>query len=152
MKKGWIDMTHKFCMQCIGQGFCPKISVRFVSEQQVKDSDYIRDLKAFARRLEISDCAWHEYLTDLYKDYPGWVIGPSGREVFLNMEEFERQGIREWFRDFLRPCPDTVQPRVRREAVERVRILATILSAHCPVQSALWGVRPANDNRPPNQS
>lgn len=145
-------MSFQLCPDCVGNGYCSKQNVPLVGDHQIGNPDYLRDLKAFVKSLDVSDCRWHEHLSNLYRDFPGWVIGPGGREVFLNMEEFERQGIREWFRDFLRPCPDTVQPRVRREAVERVRILATILSAHFPVQSALWGVRPANDNRPPNQS
>ena len=68
-------------------------------------------------------------------------------EIYLNMQEFERLHIREWFRDFCcTPCSPDVEPRVRGEAKERVRILATILKAHNPDEALIWGVRAANDN------
>lgn len=140
------------CLECQLFGYCRNRQTKLVATAQVADSEYIRDLKSFARSLGVSDADWQEYISDLYRDMPGWIVGLNGSEVFLNMEEFERPSIREWFRDFLRPCPLTAQPRVRREATERVRILATILSAHYPVQAALWGVRPANDNRAPKSN
>jgi len=142
-------MRFQLCTACMTSGFCPKKSVAVVGDDELNDPDYLRDFKEFVRFLDVSDCRWHEYLTDLYKDYPGWIVGPDGKEVFLDMDEFERPNIREWFRDFCTPLRDGAKPRVREEARERVRIFATVLSAHYPFDAMLWGIRVANDNSAP---
>ncbi|WP_282091456.1 hypothetical protein [Epibacterium ulvae] len=138
-------MQYTLCPSCMKNGFCRRKAASLVSDDQLNNSEYLRDLKAFARRVNLPDCQWHEFLVDLYRDFPGWVSDGED-EVFLDMEEFERPYIREWFRDFLRPLPDDVQPRVRAEAKERVRIMATLLTAHYPATTMLWGVRAANQN------
>lgn len=142
-------MNYQLCPACMSVGYCPKKSVAVVSDDQLSDPDYLRDFKEFVRFLDISDCRWLEHLSNLYRDFPGWIVGPEGEEVFLDMEEFERPNIREWFRDFSTPMRDGARPRVREEARERVRILATVLSARYPFDAMLWGVRVANDNRAP---
>nr|WP_281721263.1 hypothetical protein [Nitrosomonas nitrosa] len=120
-----------------------------MSDKNIENPEYVRDLRCFAYGLRISSHDWLEFLTDLYRDYPGRIIDARGAEVFLNMEEFETAGIREWFRDFCCTlCPPDVTPRVRPEAWERVRALATILRAHFPEAAMVWGVRAANDNEP----
>jgi len=137
------------CARCYTQGYCRRLYARVVCETQLHDPNYLLDLKAFCRWLNVNDEEWLEFLTGLYRDYPGWISDGAGREVFLDMQEFERPYIREWFRDFCcKPCPPGVQPRVRSEAVERVRILATILTACFPEKAAFWGLRGDNDNNP----
>lgn len=139
------------CFECQLLGYCRNRQIKLVPTARLEDAEYIRDLKSFTCSLGVSDADWQEHINDLYRDMSGWIIGHNGTEVFLNMEEFERPSIREWFRDFAQPCPPHVMPRVRCEAKERVRILATVLSAHFPVQSVLWGIRPANDNHAPRR-
>ncbi len=145
-------MPFNICPNCIVRGYCSNRHVLLVTDDLLDSPEYIRDLKAFCHGLGVSDCAWQDYLCDLYRDFPGWIVAPEDIEVFLNMEEFERPSIREWFRDFAQVCPPDVTPRVRREARERVRIMATILSAYSPVNAGLWGIQPANDNKPPESA
>lgn len=142
-------MPYQLCTFCLTGGYCRRLHTQIVSDVDLANPDFIRDLRAFAFRLGINDEDWQEYLTNLYRDYPGWIADANDHETFLDMEEFERPFIREWFRGFCcTPCPPDVQPRVRPEARERVRILATILKAHDPVPAMMWGVSPANDNDP----
>lgn len=142
-------MNYQLCPACMSRGFCRNKSVTVVGDDQLSDPDYLRDFKEFVRYLGVSDCRWHEHLSNLYRDYSGRVVGPDGKEVFLDMEEFERPNIREWFRDFLKPLKEGARPRVREEARERVRIFTTVVSAHYPFDAMLWGVRVANDNCTP---
>ena len=144
-------MNYQLCPVCMSLGYCPKKSVDVVVDEQLRNPDYLRDFKAFARSLGISDSCWHEHLSNLYRDFTGWVVGPDGKEVFLDMEEFERPNIREWFRDFLSSLEEGARPRVRKEARERVRIFATVVSAHYPMDAMMWGIRVANDNCPPTR-
>ena len=107
------------CPLCRLDGYCRNLSVELVKDRDLDNSEYIRDLRAFAFGLSINDKDWHERLSNFYRDYQGWVVGAEKREVFMDMEEFEREHIREWFRDFCcTPCPSNVVPRVRPEARE----------------------------------
>lgn len=135
------------CPNCLFREFCCSIRTELVDDASLDDAEFIRDLRAFTSSLNVNDEDWHEYLADCYRDYRGWIADQDGNEVFLDTDEFERPSIREWFRDFCCvPCPDHITPRVRQEARERVRVLATIMKARFPAEAIMWGVRAANDN------
>lgn len=140
---------------CLIHGFCRNTRTPLVTDDELDDSEFIRDLRATTFDEGVSDSEWHEHVTALYRDMRGWVENTESdgdKEVFLDMEEFEIPSIREWFRDFCcTPCPPEVTPRVRPEARERVRVLATILRATYPVRASLWGVRAANLPHPPQR-
>ncbi len=139
----------KLCLNCLMRGYCRRLFIAVTTDDELDNSDYIRDLRGFAHSLNFNDEDWHEFLTELYRDFPGWIMDEDGAEVFLNMEEFERPSIREWFRDFCcKEVPGHVIPHVRIEARERARILATILRASFPIETRLWGLRADNDNNP----
>lgn len=137
------------CAYCRSVSFCQSLSVGLVSDIELANPDFIRDVRAFCLQLNISSYHWHDHLIDLYRDYRGHVLDESGAEIILNTCVFETPSIRDWFRDFCcTACPDHITPYVRGEAKVRVRVLATILRAVYPAQALLWGVRPANDNVP----
>lgn len=137
------------CLNCLSRGYCRRLRVEIVGDEDLANPEYIRDLRAFALGLGVNDEDWREFVSDLYRDYRGWIARANGTEIFLDMDEFERPSIREWFRDFCcTPCPAHVTPRVKPEAWERVRVLATILSATYPHDARFWGLRGDNDNTP----
>lgn len=137
------------CVQCLPLGYCRRLKARMVSDAELGDPEFIRDLRHHAYGLGFTRDAWVNKLADLYRDYPGTIVDAAGMEALLDMEVFECPGIRDWLRDFAcTPCPADVTPRVRREAWERVRVMATIMRAVWPERAALWGVRPANDHTP----
>lgn len=137
------------CPQCYCCGYCRKSVVQIVSDKQIANPEYIRDLRAFTAKLDIEADRWRCYLVDCYRDFSGWIAGEGGAEVFLDTSELERPHIREWCRDWLcKPCSPDVTPRVRAEARERIRVVATILTATYPAKAQFWGMRGANDNRP----
>lgn len=135
------------CPYCLARGYCRRLQTQIVSDDDIDNSEFIRDVREFAHKLDINDEEWREFLSNLYRDYRGRVADADGNEIFLDMEEFERPSIREWFRDFCCRLP-VRHPHVRPEARERVRVLATILKAYNPLAASYWGVRPANDNEP----
>ena len=135
------------CPACLLSGYCRRFNVRIVSDMELDNPEFIRDVRRAALEQGKTCDEWLEHMTNLYRDYPGRIVDSGGAEVWLDMSDFERSKIRYWFRDFCcTPCPTDVSPRVRREARERVRVLATILRAADPVAAQLWGVRAANDN------
>ena len=76
----------------------------------------------------------------------GDVVDEDGREVPLDLEELEVPNLRFWMRDYAcAPCRPGLRPRLRREARERMRVIATILRALDPLGATLWGVAVAND-------
>lgn len=142
-----------FCVPCRLLGYCQRIKTPHVTDDELANPEFVRDLRATAYDEGVSDSEWHDHVTDLYRDMRGWVVDEESaheNEVLLDMRNFDIPSIREWFRDWCcEPCPPEVTPRVRPEAKERVRVLATILRGTYPVRASLWGVRPANNNRPP---
>ncbi|MEL7521588.1 MAG: hypothetical protein AAGJ80_08225 [Cyanobacteria bacterium J06553_1] len=136
-----------FCGCCDVLDYCRNIKSQLVNDSELSDPEFIRDVRNFAYDLNISSYRWREYLSNLYRDYKGWIEGPDGREVFLNMRVFEFEHARLWFRQFCcTPTRDHIKPYVRREARPRAKIVATILRASFPDAAAMWGKRAANDN------
>lgn len=136
------------CARCFTEGHCRYLTVSLVTDDQLDDGEFIRDVRAHAHAMRITRDHWLSFLTDAYRDYPGQVFDAEGEPVFLDMSVFEVEGIAYWFRDFANtPCPPNVLPYVRVEARERVRVFATILKLLDPVPARLWGVRAANDSR-----
>lgn len=143
-------MKYSLCVHCLTLGYCKNSTRQLVRDAQLENPEYLRDLRNFAASLEISADHFLDYLLNLYRDYRGRIVS-NGNEVFLNTEEFETDSIREWFRDWAcTPVPDGVRPRLREESRERIRLLGTILSTKFAFEAELWGVRAANDNRPPS--
>ncbi len=137
------------CTDCISLGFCHRIQARLVTDRELTPA-FIRDLRDFTAALPVNFRQFRDYLYNEYRDFPGRVIGAGGKETFLDMEVFEVPNIEYWFRDFAcSPCPAHVTPHVRKEARERVRVMATILRARNPKAAMLWGrMDAANDNDP----
>ena len=136
-----------FCGCCDVLDYCRNIKSQLVSDSELSDPEFIRDVRNFAHSLNISSYHWREYLNNLYRDYKGWIEGPDGSEIFLNMRVFEFEHARLWFRQFCcTPTRDHIKPYVRREARGRAKIVATILRASFPDAAMMWGKRAANDN------
>ena len=132
--------------------YCPRSRVELVPNAKLESREYLRDLRRFTSDLDISPDHWVDYLVDTYRDYEG-VITSRGSETYLDTEAFEIDSIREWFRDWAcKPVPPETEPRLREESRERIRVLATILATRFPFEASMWGVRAANDNRPPKQT
>ncbi|KCZ89734.1 hypothetical protein [Hyphomonas jannaschiana] len=137
------------CVQCLSKGFCEQIQTRIVSDEELSNPDFVRDVRNFSAGLAVDPNSWLEALYNMYCQYPGSIVDRNGRELFLDLEHFEVPYIREWFRDWAcSPIDQNVRPRVREESRERIRVLGTVLKAKYPEHAMLWGVRPANDNAP----
>lgn len=137
------------CANCFVLGFCRKEITTLISDKRMENPDFLVDLRAFTASLNISPDHWLDYLIDLYRDYRGRIT-EKGHEVYLDTEAFDLDSIREWMRDYVcSPVPAGVRPRLREESRERIRVLATILATRFPFEASMWGIRAANENRPP---
>lgn len=132
-----------------------------ISDRELSDTAFIRSVRSHAFDLRIPNRQWPDALSNFLRDYHGDIVDALGRIVELDMSHLESPEGQEtdeapyarWYQDFCNtPCPPNVTPFVRKEAWERVRIIATLLRATYPVRAATWGNIPANDNRPPKSS
>lgn len=152
------------CLAICRVRFPPTHFVPLVSDLDIANPDFIRDLREFTARFGLKASEWRKTLVELYSRFDGLIIDATWRRIYLSFEPleateheiFEGNGalaesrIQDWFEDTLcKPCPDGVTPYVRCEARERFRVVGTILRAAYPHESMMWGVRAANDNSPP---
>lgn len=138
------------CVTCFGLGYCKKLFSHIVTDRELENPHFREDVRQFARSLNVSPTEWRDYLADLYCHYAGRIVDRNGVESFLAMEEFEVPYVREWFRDWINVEPSASgTTRLRSESRERIRVLATILRATFPEKAFTWGMRAANDNKPP---
>ncbi len=160
-----LNGKRRLCVECIGDGYCHRQSAPIVTDAELSNPEFIRDVRDFAFSLEVGPDSWLAFLAEEYREYPGRIVDGSGAEVFVELDNFEvseealfgvdsdlereKARTRSWFRDFCcTPCPPEVRPRVRIEARERARAVATILRARNPAATRMWGVRAANNNEP----
>ena len=151
------------------QGFCRRLIVRVVSDDELSNPEFVRDVRTFAAALPLCSYQWLTFLEDTYRDFLGRIVCVNGETLELDIDtaffpnldlesvsEKEmidaRERVRFWFRDFLKPIAEESAPHIKAVARERVRVVATLLRARFPKESALWGVRAANDNYPPEPS
>lgn len=138
--------------------------VCIVSDEEMSNPTWVRDVKNFGASLGISGADWTDFSLNLLARLDVEFIDSCGNIVDLDIEALlpsdkeidEDRGaafearIRNWFSEtFCDPVPDDVIPRIRIEARERFRIVATILRAQFPCAAMMWGVRAANDNLGP---
>lgn len=139
-------MNH-LCIKCQTKGLCVENAVRFVTDAELADPKFLKGVRATARALNYSPSDWLDRIYDFYRDFDGVIVDANCDEVFLDLEVFETDHIREWFRDWIcKPMADGVRPRLRGESKERIRIIATILRAQFPFDTIQWLA--ANDNFP----
>lgn len=142
-----------FCVQCHLEQYCKRLVTPVFTDDEIKRPFFLADMKTFlvvySFEHHLLPSEWHDHMVGLYRDYRGWIKGEGGQEIFLDLSVFELLHIREWFRDYIQIVPNGVETRLRGESKERVRILATIIRTHYPVEASLWGIRPANDNEFP---
>lgn len=143
--------------------FQPSVqTIQLVTDVELRDPEFIRRVRAFSSSLQISPRHWLDYLLNEFARLDCVIVDASSRPVILRTEIFEptdadidagraplvRTRILEWFETMIaKPCPPHIRPRVRRESIERFRIVATLLRALHRFEAMKWNV--ANDNFPP---
>lgn len=154
-------MKTPTCPVCQMAGQCKKRISRVVSDAELRDPQFVRAVRTAAHDQSIASRVWVDTLYDWLRDYAGCFVDTRGQLAELDMshleyadgEEKDEAPYARWYQDFCNtPCPPDVTPFVRKEAWERVRIIATLLRATYPVRASTWGKAPANDNRPPKAS
>jgi len=139
--------TIHLCGQCYLVGYCRRLTSKVVTRGELS-SAFIGDVRRFMAAMNLTRDQWLPYLDAAYRDYPGRIVDAAGIEIALDMEVFDRPSLRYWFRDLCRPIPEGVTPRLRREALGRFIVTASILRAVHPVAALLWGREIANDVAP----
>jgi len=135
------------CAACLVKGYCKELRTPIVSDEELSKPEFLLDVRRTAFAFGFNPSEWRDQLYDWYCAYAGCIVDSEGREVFLDLEVLEVPLIRGWFRDWACTLPrDGAVPRVRIEARERIRVLATILRASFPELAYTWGLCAANDN------
>lgn len=138
------------CGHCVTLGYCRYQRIKRVSNRELSTPEFVRDLRNYAAGLKISSWVWRDYLIDSYRDLRREIVHEVTRKpIFLDLDAFEEDDYRQWFRDFCSPVSDSnAHPYITVLTWERARVLATILRALDPAGTAMWGIRAANDNEP----
>jgi hypothetical protein len=133
------------CLQCRLLGYCDKKRVRLVTDDELSNPDFLKAVRATAHALQYSPSEWLDRIYNFYRDFDGVIVDAQGEEVPLDLDVFETEYIREWFRDWIyKPMAEGVRPRLRGESKERIRIIGTIVRAKFPLDTIKWLL--ANDN------
>ena len=149
------------CFECTFRGGQCVRRVQIATDRELGNHRFIRSVRATALSLSIPSRKWPDALADWLRDHRGCFIDDHGRVFELDLshleypegQEKEEAPFARWYQDFCNtPCRPGTTPFVRREAKERVHIVATLLRAKYPVRASTWGKVAANDNRSPNQS
>lgn len=140
---------------------------RLVTNREMDNSAWVYDFLTFVRvlcvRENVTPTMFISFIADQYRDLECSIVDEQGNEIFLDFSAFEVpeetllanddraeraiERLREWIEDrFYAPC--TPRPHIRKEARERVQVIATIIRAAYPYEALMWGRRPANDNTP----
>ena len=139
----------QLCKACEPFGRCARLEVPLVTNKELDDPEFIRDVRGYIADLPVSSWAMLDYLLDGYRDYQGWVYHPlTNAHLFLDIDELIECDHREWFRDLAAPIPAHVKPRLHQSTRDRFRVVATILRLMDRKGTAHWGLRAANDNDP----
>ena len=135
------------CDQLLVVGYCPICDVPMVTNKEMDDPEFIRDVRQYLAKHEVSSWSLRNHLQDSYMDAMREVYHPLTRKRFdLDMSDFDGAGYREWFRDLKRPIPPEHKPYIQARTRDRFRVMATVLRAIDPIGTAHWGLRPANDD------
>ncbi len=128
------------CLECVKNGYCVRITSHVVTVNEVLDPYFVYDVRDFCWRLGISRDAWLERLAGWLRDFDGHFVDQAGQSVEIDLEAFDTPSIRYYFRDnaCTRPNPNGY---VHPMAVDRFRVMATILKARFPVVASTWGKR-----------
>lgn len=150
-------MLH--CQKCFRVGHCLQKTVPIVNDVEIGDPEFVRVARNFLASLPVTDSEWLEHAHNLNRDLTITIIEGANWRIDLDMSPLEidyddedlieacpaEKRLRLWFRDIIKPVPADTNPRVRLEAKERFRILATLIIAHNP-QIDWPRTVPANDN------
>lgn len=113
--------------------------VQLVTDEELDNPELLRDVKAFARKLQVPRRRFIDWLADGVRDAETMLIDSTGSAVEIDLEALERDHIDLWFRDWIKRPADHIAPRVRAESRERVRAMVTILRMMFPKESSVWG-------------
>jgi len=139
----------RYCDLCNGLlviGYCPICDVPMMTNKEMDDPEVIRDVRSYLRALPVSSWSMGRYLANGYLVSLREAYHPlTLKRVHLDLNDFEENGYREWFRDLERPVAPETEPYIQEGTRDRFRTMATVLRMIDPVGTAQWGLRPAND-------
>ena len=81
-------MSHFLCLQCISLGYCQRLRSWLVTDKEIENPEFIRDIRMAANDEGISADSWLDHINRLYRDYRGWITVIGGGRIFLDMDEF----------------------------------------------------------------
>ncbi|MGO4863331.1 hypothetical protein ACTP2L_07095, partial [Campylobacter jejuni] len=80
-------------------------------------------------------------LVDGVRDCDTELVDLAGNSVTIDFEAIEGDTIELWLKDWLKRPERHAIPRLRIEARERVRVVATLLRMIFPKEASVWGRR-----------
>ena len=125
----------KYSDSYLAFGFYLQGIFELTSERELRDPEFIREMRSYAASLDVPYERMRDYITTWYARAPIIFRDDQFNEVFVDTSTFEFENSRYWFRSFCTEVPDNVRPRVRKEAWERTRAFTSLLRAHRAISS-----------------
>jgi len=145
-------MLCKCCPAALG--YCKNIVTPLVTDQELQNPEFVRDVRNFAANLNISSHRFADTLIDMFRDYRGWVsrdgkawevrtrlLYDLDTDEQINPQDIKRHETKRevWFRSFASPVPQHIRPYIRVEARDRARVVSTILRTRFSDRARQWG-------------
>lgn len=129
----------------------PKLAVQVASDKELKNREYLHDLKASVARQCIARRQWLDELADTFRDYEGAIL--VNRNTLYDLPDlddaFDDDIEMRWLSEFIRPAPDGKPVRLQSRVIERVRIIDLYFRIRYPALASTFGkLRAVNDNVP----
>lgn len=153
------NKTLRPCYPCFLIGFCQNKTVAIINNAELSSADFVRAIRNFIAESEVKPTELIDYAANLYRDLKVNITDNQSKIIFLDfapleynddledtgLSNQEKERLRDWCRTMTTAVPKNTNPYVHPNAVERFRVLATILVASFPKQN--WPrIIPANDN------
>ena len=113
--------------------------VRLVTDEELDNPCLLRDAKTFASKMRVPRRSFVDWLVDGVRDAKAVLLDNEDRPVSIDYDVIERDHIDLWFRDWAKRPEAHINPRVRAESRERVRLVVTMLRMIFPKESSVWG-------------
>lgn len=111
-------------------GFYAKGIFPVVTDRELSNPKFIREMRNYAASLDVPYMQIRDFITTWYARAPVLFHDHLDREVMINTAWLETPSFDYWARDFCKPVPMMVRPRIRIEARNRAGAFCSLLRAH----------------------
>lgn len=116
------------------------LTVTIVTDEEIANPIFIRDARTFMASMRIERRRLLDWFMDGYSRSHVLLVDAQGNKATIDFDELDIEGVVDWFKDWCTKPQPATRLHVRKEAVERVRVMTTLLKIRFPKETLLWGL------------